>query len=341
MISIIYLYTSVNGFVLSTLKALHETGGVKEIYLIYRAKEATDGNIFMVDEAPWLKLIQRHTISERGIFELLQSIRPQILYVAGWVDKDYLRAVSRYRALGGMTRVVCGIDDQWKGSLRQYIGRIYFRMFYRKLFDYMWVSGKPQYHYAQRFGYEYENIICNLLSADTSLFDIKSDNARRFVFVGRFTPVKGIDILIDAYNSLPDSVRVAWPLVLIGDGSLRDEIKKRASPQIIIKPYLQPVELRNELRHGGVACIPSYKEQWGVVIHELASLGYPMIISSVCGAATEFLINGYNGYIFKSADVNSLRNTLLKMASHTDSERSRFADRSQQLGKRITPEHAA
>lgn len=341
MINIIYLYTSVNGFVISTLKALHDTGNVKGIHLVYRARDTTDGNRFVVDGTPWLKLIPRDTITEIGILELLRSIQPEIVYVGGWVDKTYLRAVSRFRATGGKTQVVCGIDDQWKGSLRQYVGRIYFRLFYRKLFDYMWVSGKPQYHYAQRFGYESEEIICNLLSADTSVFNKKAEPARRFVFVGRFAPVTGIDLLIEAYNTLPEAVRAAWPLVLIGDGSLRKQIEAQASTNIIIKPYLQPAELRVELMRGGVACVPSYANQWGVVIHELALLGYPMIVSSICGAATEFLVSGYNGYLFRSHDLKALRDAMLRIISLTDAERALFADRSQQLGLRITPEHAA
>lgn len=341
MINIIYLYTSVNGFVLSTLKALHDTGKVNDIHLIYRAKATTDGNRFSVEGAPWLKLIPRHTLSDSDLLDLLRSVRPQIVYVGGWVDKGYLRAVSRYRAKGGKTQVVCGIDDQWKGSLRQYVGRIYFRLFYRKLLDYMWVSGKPQYHYAQRFGYEHENIICNLLSADTSLFDRKADSTCRFVFVGRFAPVTGVDLLIEAYRTLPEAVRTAWPLVLIGDGSLREKIETQASTTIIIKPYLQPAELRDELMHGGVACVPSYANQWGVVIHEMALLGYPMIVSSVCGAASEFLISGYNGFLFRAHDVDSLRNALLRIVSLPNDEMSLFAERSQELGLRITPEHAA
>ncbi len=93
--------------------------------------------------------------------------------------------------------------------------------------------------------------------------------------------------------------------------------------------------------HGGVACVPSYANQWGVVIHELALLGYPMVVSSVCGAATEFLISGYNGYLFRSNDIDALRNALLRMVSLTDSKRALFSERSQQLGLRITPEHAA
>ncbi len=234
MINIIYLYTSVNGFVLSTLKALYETGNVKDIHLIYKAKDTTDGNRFVVEGASWLKMIPRHTVSQNEILELLKNIRPEIIYVSGWVDKDYLRAISRYRASGGNTQVVCGIDDQWYGSMRQYLGRIYFQLFYRRLFDYMWVSGKPQYHYAQRFGYKHENIICNLLSADTSVFNKKAQLARRFVFVGRFAPVTGIDLLIAAYKTLPEAVRAAWPLILIGDGSLREQIVASSSNRIII-----------------------------------------------------------------------------------------------------------
>lgn len=341
MINVFYLYTSVNGFVISTLKALYETGRVKDIYLIYREKETTDGNRYRVEGAPWLKLIPRHTLNDDSILELLKRVRPEIIYVSGWVDKGYLRAISRYQNAEKKVCVVCGIDDQWRGTLRQILGKIYFRMFYRKMFDYMWVSGKPQYHYAQRFGYKHEQIISNLLAADSSVFDRRAELSRRFVFVGRFTPVTGVELLLKAYEALPQSIQMEWPLVLIGDGSLRKKIEEEASSCVSIKPYLQPEDLREELMRGGVACVPSYVNQWGVVIHELALLGYPLVISSSCGAATEFLISGFNGYLFRSHDAVSLKNSMLAIATLSEAERSAFAERSRELGQRITPKHAA
>jgi glycosyltransferase involved in cell wall biosynthesis len=341
MLKIIFLYTSVNGFLISTFKALLETGKVKSITLIYKQNNATDGNNFKIEFNSLISLIPRHTISDSDIFNLLIHQKPEIVYVPGWMDKGYIKAVSKYKKNNTATKIVCGIDDQWRYTLRQYFGKIYFKFFYRKIFDFMWVSGKPQYHYAQRFGYEDRYIISNLLSADTSLFNYVSRVSRRFVFLGRFVPVKGIELLIQAYLGLPDLIKESWKLVLIGDGSLREKIEKYKSRQIQVLPYMQDFELKNELDFGGIACVPSIRDQWGVVIHEFALLGYPLIVSSTCGAASEFLINGYNGFIFEAENVISLRKALLKIALMTNEELNTFSVNSRSLGLRITPLQSA
>ena len=51
---------------------------------------------------------------------------------------------------------------------------------------------------------------------------------RGFLFIGRFVPNKGIRILIEAYYRIspnPDT----WPLTLVGDGPLKEEILKLVS----------------------------------------------------------------------------------------------------------------
>lgn len=342
MARIVFLYSSINGFVLSTLRELQASGECESIDLVHWPFGATLGNRYLIESVPSVKFHSRDKFEKESLLKFLEDTSPDIIYVSGWMDSAYLYSVKKYRSTDVCFPItVCGIDDQWKGSLRQYVGRIYFRLFYRKLFDFMWVSGKPQYHYAQRFGYAHENIISNLLSSDISVFNKKTDVSRRFVFVGRFAPVKGLNVLLDAYESLPESIRDQWPLVLIGDGVLRQEVEKRASAQIIVKPFLQPTELMEDLMQGGVACVPSYYEPWGVVIHEMALLGYPLILSAACGAATEFLISGYNGFLFRSNDVESLRGALLKITTLSNEQLERFSNNSHLLGQRITPEQAA
>ncbi|NMC93501.1 MAG: glycosyltransferase family 4 protein [Syntrophorhabdus sp.] len=78
-----------------------------------------------------------------------------------------------------------------------------------------------------------------------------------------------------------------------------------------------------------------------MAIHEMALLGYPLIISSACGAATEFLITGYNGFLFRKGDAGSLRDAMMRIASLSMEELETFTLRSHMLGQRITSEHTA
>ncbi len=329
------------GHVVGVLKALLECDRKTEIDVVFWDKKHINSSRYVIEKTGPVKFHARSSLTDSGLVELLLSRNPHIIYISGWMDKGYLRAIARYRATGGSAQVVCGIDDQWKGTLRQHLGKIYFRLFYLKIFDFMWVSGKPQYHYAQRFGYDHERIISNLLSADTTIFNKKPVFSRRFVFIGRFAPEKGLDLLLDAYKSLPEETKMGWPLVLIGGGGLKENITNEKAKYIIVKPFMQPKALIEELMQGGVACIASNHEPWGVAIHEMAILGYPLILSSACGAATEFLISGYNGFPFKKNDMQSLRDAMMEISSLPVEDLELFSLRSHQLGQRIIPEHAA
>ena len=87
--------------------------------------------------------------------------------------------------------------------------------------------------------------------------------------------------------------------------------------------------------------MPSHHEQWGLAIQEMALLGYPLVLSSACGAGTEFLISGYNGYMFRTRDVDSLTRALSRFSLLNESELAEFGRNSRRLGGRISTEQAA
>lgn len=340
-LKIVFLYSTIGHYMTAVIKKiLNQTKGA-EITVIFWDKNDINSNRYDIEGFEGIEFIPRSTFDDIGLFNLLSEIRPDILYIAGWQDKGYVNALRRYRRVFFNTITICGIDDQWHGTLRQRIGKIYYWFFYKKLFDFMWVAGKPQYHYAQRFGYKPTRIISNIYSADTASFDMKSEQLKRFVFVGRFVPVKGLDVLFAAYEALPSEIKIEWPLVLIGDGGLKEEILNNKSQYVHIKPYMQINELKSELLKGGVSCIPSRKDQWGLPIHEMAMLGYPLIVSSACGAATEFLISGYNGYLFENGNKDSLYRALYKITQLTNEEIEIYSGRSQLISKRINTEFSA
>jgi len=83
--------------------------------------------------------------------------------------------------------------------------------------------------------------------------------------------------------------------------------------------------------------LPSRHEPWGVVVHEFASAGIPLICSEATGAASTFLINNFNGFIFKNNNSNDLAKKMLKIISSTDKELFEMSKNSFEMGKRITP----
>lgn len=337
---IVYLWAEVPGYVVGVAKTLSLKFNCK-LDIVYWDKLGENSTRFQIAGLENTNFHKRTTLSIGKIVDLLIAKDPQIIVISGWMDKDYIAAAKKYKVLNNKVKVVAGIDDQWTGSFRQILGTIYYKFFYRRLFDFMWISGKPQFSYAQRFGYNIENIITELYSADTDTFTTVSKFSKRFVFVGRFDPVKALDIFIGAYNRLPLNVQEEWPLLLIGDGEHSRLISESNNENIVHIKSMQPDALKEELLKGGVGCLTSHKDQWGVVVHEFALLGFPLLLSSGCGAATEFLIAGFNGFLFNKSDEDSLLEAMLKFSSLSDEQLSVFANNSVELGKRINNELSA
>jgi glycosyltransferase involved in cell wall biosynthesis len=87
--------------------------------------------------------------------------------------------------------------------------------------------------------------------------------------------------------------------------------------------------------------LPSRHEPWGVVIHEFAAAGLPLITSEACGASTHFLINNHNGYVCPTDDVPALSRAIGQIIAKSDEELLAFAQRSRALSRKISPQTTA
>jgi glycosyltransferase involved in cell wall biosynthesis len=338
-ISIVYLWAEVTGYVHGVLRVLARR--VQSIDVVHWDKRGVNSTQYFSIGDDNVQFHPRSGLGEALILEILKKRKPAIIVISGWMDKGYIRVCRKFKKSHPTVKIVAGIDDQWVGSLRQHVGILYFALFYRSLFDFMWVSGSPQYAYAQRFGYTIHNIIGSLYSADTGVFNEKASIARRFVYVGRFVKIKAADLLVSAYCKLPLELQQKWPLLFIGDGELKEFIISSGNPNIKVISFLQPAELRLELLKGGVACMPSHKDQWGVAVHEFALLGMPLLLSTGVGAATQFLIPGFNGFIFKKSNVDSLVTQMKRFAEMADGQIAEFGNNSIILGRAISNEVSA
>ncbi len=292
-----------------------------------------------------LYIYDRSEYNSSDLLRLALSIGPVITVVSGWMDKGYLRAAYY---LNKNSKVVCGLDGQWSGGFRQQIGsKLGSLGLLKQFFSHAWVAGSCQYEYARRLGFSKEDIIFDIYSADLSLFcsdgtlssKIESDRyPHRFLYVGRLESIKGLDVLVEAWQSLGED-HGDWDLNLIGNGSLQEKLSSYAS--ITVTNFLQPKQLVHEFSKAGCFILPSLAEPWGVVVHESVAAGLPLIASSAVGAASEFLIHGFNGFCFSAGDSNELASCMLKIIQSTDARLKQMGKLSAELSQRITPSTSA
>lgn len=341
-VRIVYLWAEITGYVISVLEALSKDYSIS-VNAVHWDGRKENNNFYKIKESENINFYPRSQYNKNRILEFLNDTKPHIVVVSGWEDKDYIWACRLHKKKYPDVKIVAGIDDQWHGTFRQRLGTVFYKYFYRSVFDFMWVSGSEQFNFARAFGYDHKNIIHNLYSGTfNNEIHLPLPFTKRFVFCGRLLKSKGVDLIIEAHKRLPDSLRSSWPLVIIGSGgdmaSLVYNINDRHIKHI---NFLQPKDLYYELSKGGIGCMPSRKEQWGVVIHEYTQVGMPLLLSNICGAANELLIPGFNGYKFKSGCLKSLSIAMEKCTSLTQKKYETMAKNSLSLSNKINPERCA
>lgn len=340
-IKILYLYAEIMGYNVAVFREYVRNYDAEVHVVHWDTQKHTP---FMPASIEGVFYYGKSQFDVNTLYNFALDLQPSILFTSGWMDKDYLKVCVQLRHK--QFPIVAISDTPYYATLRQKLGTVYFKCFYRKVFDYLWVSGAYQYEYGKRLGFKNSEIIFNALSADLSIFNpiysrIRTDKRvhypHQFLFVGRFASEKGLVLLIKAWNGIVD--KKDWTLRLVGNGPLKEYLTLHDSIQIT--DFVPPEQFDSLVAQSGCLILPSSKEPWALVLHEFAAAGLPIICSDACGAAPVFVISDYNGYTFPSTQVNALQAVMQKIINMSDMELIRFSQRSHQLGQRINPEMAA
>ena len=160
----------------------------------------------------------------------------------------------------------------------------------------------------------YSGIPKDGMDVDYSNFDYYDKNKINLLFVGRFDPPKGVDLLLDAMNNIK---RKDIHLTLIGDNVVGNDyfIEKKDSENITFLGWLPHDKLAQYYANCDVVVMPSRWEAFGLVAVEAMKYG-KAVIASRNGALPEIVRNGETGYLF---DINS-KNSLQSIINQLDKE---------------------
>ncbi|KAA6340158.1 Alpha-D-kanosaminyltransferase [termite gut metagenome] len=338
-INIVYLYAELQPYVIVVLKELIKQKAVT-IHVVHWDKKKLTPYV-----APPIKNIyyygrsQFKTVGE--LFQMVRNIEPSVIYTSGWMDKTYMFVCRKIRKNLSIP-VVAGIDSPWHGG-RQWLNVIASPFLHKKNFSYLQISGACQYEYAHRLGFCKKDILIHNCSADTELFhkiDIsrkEKQYPRQILYIGRFSPEKGLKYLIDAWHHIINKKN--WSLTLIGNGPEKGELLKNEDIKIL--DFTNQEELMYYMQLSGCFILPSIEEHWGVVLHEAAAGGLPILASNICGAVPCFVINNYNGFTFTPGNSMEIQIALEKIINSSDEQLLEMSHNSRELSKRITPKIVA
>lgn len=341
----LFLYTEAAPYVFAGLRRLSVDHGV-DVYIVRWPvnKEAP----FDALDGEAVHSLRRDELDDAALLELAQRLEPDAVFVSGWVDKGYLRAAKTLRGRG-VPVVLCS-DTAWTGALRQWANVLLAPFWLRRIFSHAWVTGGPQATYARYLGIPAAHVRTGFYAADTDLFDplgrdllaVRTSTwPHRFLCVARYIPTKGHQLLCDAFAALCDRGEAGdWELWIAGTGELHQQVVSSPSgrhPRIRHLGFKQSHELPDVLRQCGAFVLPSLYEPWGVVVHEQASAGMPLVLSSAVGAAERFLREGINGFRFPSGDQARLQDALRAIVRRNDRELHGMGQRSAELARAWGP----
>lgn len=134
------------------------------------------------------------------------------------------------------------------------------------------------------------------------------ENNCNYVFVGRLSPEKNPEIVAKATYDL------GVPIIFVGAGECEDSIRS-INPQAKITGWQSPIKVKEYLRSARALIFPSncYEGQPLSVMESLAE-GVP-VITSDANAAIEQIIDGVNGKLFVSNNIDSLKEILKEFSN--------------------------
>lgn len=202
------------------------------------------------------------------------DLQHQYLAQAG-LDKGiksfFARSLLHYIRLWDM-RTACGVDDYVVNS--QFIARRIKKLYKRE-----------------------STVIYPPVEIDRfSLMEEKDDF---YLTVSRLVPYKKVDVIIQAFNEMPDR-----KLVVIGDGPALKSLKKLASRNIEFLGFQDNQALASTMQRAK-ALIYAAEEDFGIVPVEAQACGTPVIAYGK-GGVLETVIEGETGYFFQEQNAPSL-----------------------------------
>ena len=141
-------------------------------------------------------------------------------------------------------------------------------------------------------------------------------NSKRLIAVGRFSPEKGFDDLIDVMmmvNEKDDRIK----LTLIGDGFCSSTIKEKVKNLnlqdcIDIPGFKTQKELEQYYLNSSLYVMTSHTEAFGIVLIEALNYGLPLIAFD-CASGPRNLINEKVGFLIANRDKMEMANEIVEL----------------------------
>jgi hypothetical protein len=163
--NVVFLHSRLSGYFMACVKRLTELYPVNAHIICYPVD--TQEAPFQFSSTDNIHIHDRNRWSTTALTEQVREWQPEVIYCSGWHDKTYLHVC---RQMKDKAPTLLTLDNQWKGTLKQYVAHCLGPWYLHRHFTHAWVPGIDQYEYARRLGFGHRQIKTGMYSADVDIF---------------------------------------------------------------------------------------------------------------------------------------------------------------------------
>ncbi len=254
------------------------------------------------------------------LIEKIIDIDPAAILIYGWRFHSHLKVMRYFK--GRIPILFRGdshlLDERW--GIRSFSRRMTLRWIYRYV-DKVLYCGSNNLDYFKVHGVKSSHLFFMPHCVDNDFFSSRNtsrsvqalDRRRELgikdtqiviAFVGKFVEKKNPNVLAEALQDMPVSMRDKLVLLFVGSGILEGGLRTLANelPSAVVRvlPFQNQSELPIIYRMADVLALPSKGpgETWGLVVNEAMASSRAVLVSDRVGCARDIVENRGTGWVF-------------------------------------------
>ncbi len=266
------------------------------------------------------RMLKRDEVPGKDVEDEVAAFAPDVVFVVGWRAKSCRWFAQNPKWTQAKKVLVCDMPFAW--TPRKIAARVALAGYLRH-FAAAFVPGETSARYMRWLGFGgrrpiFTGLHCTNLRRFDGLGSRAGRSVRRFLYVGRYSEEKGLDVLLAAYRRYRARVESPWGLDCVGTGHCADMLK--GVDGVVDLGFKSPAELAEVYAAHDAFVLASRFEPWGLVLVEAAAAGLPIVCTDVCGAVGKAVCA--NGVVVRSGDVDAFADALERIHRMDDDARA-------------------
>ncbi|MES2267312.1 MAG: glycosyltransferase family 4 protein [Bacteroidota bacterium] len=259
------------------------------------------------------------------LIDQIKLYQPDAILIFGWNYHSHLKVMRHFKTT---VPIYFRGDSTLLDStnpLKAIVKTMYLKWVYKHV-DHAFYVGTNNKAYFKKYGLKDNQLSFAPHAIDNDRFEIDrrleasqlrqnlglKDDDLLVLFAGKFEHKKSPLLLLNTFLQLN---KPNLHLLFTGNGILETQLKVTQSPNVHFMDFQNQTYMPVVYQACNLFCLPSNGpgETWGLAVNEAMACSKAILVSDKVGCAVDLVKPNYNGAIFKSGDVKSLLNNLIKL----------------------------